>query len=84
MAVLKAPPKQPKTKVVQLRLDDEARTKLTKYAEFLDCSPSYVVTEALKLVCSKDKEFQSWLVDQQHTNGQEPTAKGESFQLELK
>jgi hypothetical protein len=39
MAVLKAPPKQPKTTVVQLRLDDEAKTKLTKYAEFLDCSP---------------------------------------------
>lgn len=84
MAVLKAPPKQPKTTVVQLRLDDEARTKLTKYAEFLDCSPSYVVTEALKLVYGKDKEFQSWLAGQQHTNGQEPTTKGESFQLELK
>ena len=50
MAVLKAPPKQPKTTVVQLRLDDEAKMKLAKYAEFLDCSPSYVVTEALKLV----------------------------------
>ena len=50
MAVLKAPPKQPKTTVVQLRLDDEAKIKLAKYAEFLDCSPSYVVTEALKLV----------------------------------
>jgi len=62
MAVLKAPPKQPKTTVVQLRLDDDAREKLTKYAEFLDCSPSYVVTEALKLVCNKDKEFQSWLL----------------------
>ena len=84
MSVLKAPPKQPKTTVVQLRLDDEARMKLTKYAEFLDCSPSYVVTEALKHVCNKDKEFQSWLVGQQHTNGQEPTTKGDSFQLELK
>ena len=41
--------------------------KLTKYAEFLDSSPSYVVTEALKLVCSEDKEFQSWLLDQ-HTH----------------
>ena len=61
MPVLKAPPKQPKTTVVQLRLDDEARMKLTKYAEFLDGSPSYVVSEALKLVCNKDKEFQSWL-----------------------
>ena len=83
MAVLKAPPKQPKTTVVQLRLDDEARTKLTKYAEFLDCSPSYVVTEALKLVCNKDKEFQSWLSDQ-HTKSSEPTKKEEAFQLELK
>ena len=83
MPVLKAPPKQPKTTVVQLRLDDEARMKLTKYAEFLDCSPSYVVTEALRLVCYKDKQFQSWLSGQ-HMNTSEPTTKGESFQLELK
>jgi predicted transcriptional regulator len=83
MAVLKAPPKQPKTTVVQLRLDEEARAKLTKYAEFLDCSPSYVVTEALKLVYSKDKEFQSWLSDQ-HQHNHQPSPKGESLQLELK
>ena len=83
MAVLKAPPRQPKTTVVQLRLDDETRMRLTKYAEFLDCSPSYVVTEAVKLVCHKDKEFQSWLSGQ-HTKTSEPVTKGESFQLELK
>ena len=83
MAVLKAAPKQPKTTVVQLRLDEEAKVKLAKYAEFLDCSPSYVVTEALKLVYHKDKEFQSWLSGQ-HTKTSEPTMKGESFQLELK
>ena len=91
MAILKPPPKQPKTTVVQLRLDEEAKTKLNKYAEFLDCSPSYVVTEALKLVYHKDKEFQSWLAGQ-HTNNSEahcqtshePISKGESFQLELK
>jgi predicted transcriptional regulator len=64
--ILKAPPKQPKTTVVQLRLDDDARERLTNYAEFLDCSPSHVVSEALKHVCQKDKEFQSWLSDQ-HT-----------------
>jgi len=83
MAVLKAPPKQPKTTVVQLRLDDDAREKLTRYAEFLDCSPSYVVTEALKHVCQKDREFQTWL-SAQHTRIAAPTTKGESFQLELK
>lgn len=83
MAVLKAPPKQPKTTVVQLRLDDDAREKLTKYAEFLDSSPSYVVTEALKLVCNKDKEFQAWL-SAPNTENSVPSPKGESFQLELK
>jgi hypothetical protein len=81
--ILKAPPKQPKTTVVQLRLDEEARLKLTKYAEFLDCSPSHVVTEALKHVCQKDKEFQSWLSGQ-HTKSSEPSKKEEAFQLELK
>jgi hypothetical protein len=83
MAVLKAPPKQPKTTVVQLRLDDEAKIKLAKYAEFLDCSPSYVVTEALKLVYRKDKDFQSWLSGQ-HTKVSEPSSKGDVFRLELK
>ena len=83
MAVLKAPPKQPKTTVVQLRLDDDAKLNLAKYAKFLDCSPSYVVTEALKRVYAKDKEFQSWL-SRQHTSTREPSEKGESFQLELK
>jgi hypothetical protein len=83
MSILKAQPRQPKTTVVQLRLDDEARAKLTQYAEFLDCSPSYVVSEALKLVCNKDKEFQSWLSGQ-HTKTSVPTSKEESFQLELK
>ena len=81
MPVLKAPPKQPKTTVVQLRLDDEARMRLIKYAEFLDGSPSF--SEALKLVCNKDKQFQSWLSGQ-HAKTSEPTTKGESFQLELK
>ena len=83
MAVLKAPPKQLKTTVVQLRLDGEARMKLAKYAEFLDSSPSYVVAEALKLVYRKDKEFQSWLSGQ-HTKTSKAISKGESFQLELK
>ena len=92
MALLKAPPKQPRTAVVQLRLDEEARSTLTKYAEYLECSPSHVVTEALKLVHRKDKAFQTWLSGQ-HTKTSEPTskilskgtlAKGESFQLELK
>lgn len=83
MPALKAPPKQPKTTPVQLRLDDDARMKLTKYAEFLDCSPSHVVTEALKHLYRRDKEFQTWLADQ-HANSQEPISKGDSVQPEIK
>jgi hypothetical protein len=83
MPVLKAPPKQPKTTVVQLRLNDEARFKLTKYAEYLDCSPSHVVTEALRLVYRNDKDFQPWL-SSQHTKIPDAATKEESFQLELK
>ena len=83
MPVLKAPPKQPKTTVVQIRLDEAARTTLTKYAEYLECSPSHVVTEALKLVYRKDKEFQSWLSGQ-NTKTSGANTKGETFQLELK
>jgi hypothetical protein len=37
-----------------------------KYAEFIDSSSAYVVTEALKLLFKKDEEFKSWL--SQHTN----------------
>lgn len=92
MPLLKAPLKQPKTTVVQLRLDDEAHSTLTKYAGYLECSPSHVVTEALKLVHHKDKQFRSWLSDQltritestPKTNLKGTSAKGESFQLELK
>ena len=83
MPVLKAPPKQPKTTVVQLRLDDIAKEKLTKYAEFLDSSPSYVVTEALKLVCNKDKEFQAWLSGQPSGISESHT-EGDLLQLQLK
>ena len=61
MALLKAPSKQPKTTNVQVRLEEEVRRNLDKYAEFLNATPSYVVSEALKLLCRKDKEFQNWL-----------------------
>jgi predicted transcriptional regulator len=83
LALLKAPSKQPKTTTLQVRLEEDVRLNLDQYAEFLDANPSYVVTEALKLVCRRDKQFQSWLA-RQHTNTAEPITKGDSFQLELK
>ncbi len=70
MSILKVPPKQPKNATLQLRVDEELKIKLDKYAEFLDSTESYVVSEALKLVFSKDAEFKEWLKRQQ-ANGRE-------------
>ena len=83
MALLKAPSKQPKTTTLQVRLEEEVRLNLDRYAEFLDANPSYVVSEALKLLYRKDREFQSWLSGQ-HYKDHKRLSKGESIQLELK
>jgi hypothetical protein len=60
MALLKAPSKQPKTTNLQVRLEEEVRRNLDRYAEFLDATPSYVVSEALKVLFRKDDEFKRW------------------------
>ena len=61
MALLKAPSRQPKTTTLQVRLEEEVRHNLDKYAEFIDANASYVVSEALKLLFRKDEEFKRWL-----------------------
>jgi predicted transcriptional regulator len=66
LALLKAPSKQPKTTTLQVRLEEEVRRNLDRYAEFIDANSSYVVSEALKLLFRKDEEFKRWLG--QHTN----------------
>ncbi len=66
MPLLKAPPKKPKTASLQVRIEEEVRHKLDAYVEFIDSSPSYVVTEALKLLFKRDEEFKRWSA--QHTN----------------
>ncbi len=73
MAIIKAPPKQPKTVTIQARVEETLKLQLDMYAEFIDSSPSYVMTEALKLLFTKDQDFKRWL-GQHHTNNssQEP------------
>jgi len=61
MSILKAPPKQPKNATLQLRVDEELKIKLGKYAKFLNSTESYVVSEALKLVFNKDTDFKEWV-----------------------
>jgi predicted transcriptional regulator len=66
LALLKAPSKQPKTTTLQVRLEEEVRNNLGRYAEFIGANASYVVSEALKLLFKRDDEFKRWLG--QHTN----------------
>src|SRR2546429_1435986 len=71
MAIIKAPPKQPKSVTIQARVEESVKTQLDQYAKFIDSTPSYVITEALKLLYRKDKDFQSWLG--QHTKDRKST-----------
>ncbi len=76
MSLLKAPPKQPKTVTVQARVEESVRTQLELYAEFIDASPSYVITEALKLLFRKDDDFRRW-ADKHANNHNSERAKGD-------
>ncbi len=75
---------------IQIRVEEDVKLRLDKYAEFIDSSAAYVVTEALKLLFNKDGEFKAWLG--QHTHNSEAQrhtskaaiSKGESIQLALK
>jgi len=76
LSILKAPPKQPKTVTVQARVEESVKTQLELYAQFIDASPSYVITEALKLLFRKDDDFKHW-ADQHTNNHNNEKAKGD-------
>jgi predicted transcriptional regulator len=90
LPLLKTQPKQPKSATIQIRVEEDVKLRLDKYAEFIDSSPAYVVTEALKLLFHKDGEFKSWLSQHtdnsgaQHRTRKAAVSKGESIQLALK
>ncbi|MGC2704789.1 MAG: hypothetical protein WA361_09780 [Candidatus Acidiferrales bacterium] len=60
MPIIKAPPKQPKSVTIQARVEEAIKDQLDRYAEFIDSTPSYVITEALKDLFRRDKDFKSW------------------------
>jgi hypothetical protein len=70
MAVLKAPPKLTRNATIQVRVEEEVDIKLRKYAEFIDATPAFVVTESLRMLFNKDAEFREWLV----RHGDKPAA----------
>jgi len=61
MAIIKAPPKQPKSVMIQARVEESVKAQLDRYAQFIDSTPSYVITEALKVLFKRDDEFKAWL-----------------------
>ena len=70
MAIIKAPPKQPKAVTIQTRVEESVKAQLDQYAKFIDSTPSYVITEALRVLFKRDDEFKVWLG--QHGNDQNP------------
>jgi len=78
LARLKAPTKQSKTTTLQVRLEEEVRHNLDRYAEFIDANPSYVVSEALKLLFRKDAESKTWL-GQRANNHNQAQIQGEAL-----
>jgi predicted transcriptional regulator len=75
MAIIKAPPKQPKAVTIQARVEESVKTQLDQYAKFIESTPSYVITEALKVLFKRDDEFKAWL-GQQSNNGDNRESKG--------
>lgn len=73
MPLLKAPSKQPKTTTLQVRLEEEVRHNLDRYAEFIGANASYVVSEALKLLFKRDDKFKRWLSEHPTNINQEQT-----------
>jgi predicted transcriptional regulator len=72
MAIIKAPPKQPKTVTIQARVEESVKIQLDQYAKFIDSTPSYVITEALKVLFKRDDEFKAWLGHRANVQNQEP------------
>jgi ribosomal protein L10 len=76
LSILKSPPRQPKAVTIQARVEESVKTQLELYAEFIDASPSYVITEARKLLFRKDHDFRRW-ADQNTNKHYNEKAKGD-------
>ncbi len=73
MAILKAPPLQPKNETIQLRVSQDLKFRLTRYAEFLHATTSYVMSEALHRIFEKDRDFKAWLEEHPNASGDSQT-----------
>jgi len=79
MAIIKAPPKQPKSVTISRRgVEESVKAQLDQYAKFIDSTPSYVITEALKVLFKRDDEFEAWL-DQHANNHNQELIQGDAL-----
>jgi predicted transcriptional regulator len=69
MPILKPPQRPSKNETLQVRVEEEIKSKVHRYAEFISSSESYVVSEALKLLFRKDDEFKEWLREGEQRQG---------------
>jgi hypothetical protein len=60
LPILKEQPKQAKNALIQVRVEEEIKTNLDQYAEFIHSNQAWVVSEALRLLFRKDRDFQDW------------------------
>lgn len=79
MAILKAPPAQTKNETIQLRVSQEMKLRLGRYAEFIHANTSYIVVEALNRIFDKDQEFKAWL--EQHPDSESLSNSGTQFDV---
>jgi predicted transcriptional regulator len=63
MPILKAPPVETKNETLQLRVSQDLKFRLMRYAEFIHASAAYVVSAALENLFRKDREFQEYLAN---------------------
>ena len=62
--------------MIQVRVEENIKLNLDRYAEFIGGNQAYVVSEALKLLFKKDEEFKRWLDQQGRDTDRQPTEGG--------
>jgi len=75
MPILKEQPKQPKSALIQVRVEEPIKLDLNQYAQFIHSTEAWVVSEALRFLFRKDREFTNWKSERNgHDNHQPPEA----------
>lgn len=82
MAILKAPPAEPKNETLQLRVSQDLKFRLMRYAEFIHANASYVVTAALERLFRKDAEFHEYLAKYKPSDAESRVAKNNETEVE--